>query len=403
MTNEDRHRLAVCLADLKAKRDGEARTKAARASTGSLEEIEYDDELRSILSEFTFEDDRGYGRAPSRAELETIRKRRAEDRQNKAGASELTQRMADVARKRTLRQKSKAPQPSLGSIAEPVARSVPQASQSVLQASGVSGVPDGTRRSEAVFSNAVQSMRKRLPLIRPRGEVLAPHCSLNALRVAVLLPFYVHARHDHDFLELATTVYGLSKAIGLNYTLNRTQAELLLDEVQRIVFRVRDGQIYKSIVALPTAELDHSTGHIRLRLNSDLAPYLLDRFANFRQQGNYRKVRASIFGLRQARALQLYFVLCQFPGLATWIPHGQRWHQIPFDQICDDLGIARNTSWRTFRKDVLGPAIAEIVAKTELRIDFRPVRPADRKRGGVTFVAFRCGEDKGKLQGSSSE
>jgi hypothetical protein len=89
-------------------------------------------------------------------------------------------------------------------------------------------------RRIAVLSNKVDSIN--LHHEEGRMEATLSLCSLNAMRVAIDLLFRVNAETDERFWTFKTTAYELSRAIGLNYDLNRIQVKKLLDEVASLVY-----------------------------------------------------------------------------------------------------------------------------------------------------------------------
>lgn len=232
----------------------------------------------------------------------------------------------------------------------------------------------------AVVSNSVESIK--LKSKKAQAESTLDLCSLNAMRTAIGLLFRVKAKTDKRFWTFRTTCYELSRSLGLHYNLGRKQAEDLLHEVASIVFTIRKDKKFAAIPVTAIAELDEDSGLIRLKLNKELQPYLLDL------QRDYRKLHRRALQLRSPRTLLLYQLLRRFVGL----DHPR--HRVSMVDLQRAMQ-SKRVPWKEFRRFHLDPAIKDINRRTEVGVSYRVKRRGaqpDRKRGEVEALIFNVRE-----------
>jgi Initiator Replication protein len=247
--------------------------------------------------------------------------------------------------------------------------------------------PIGQPRAYAVMANSVHSIqhRKTSLIRRPATDVVPAICSLNAMRVLMHMLFHINAVRDIGFAELTSTVPALGRALGLRYPMGRRQAEDLLKEVASAILIVRKESTFAAIPVTALAHLDHETGITRLKLNTELEPYLLDL------KNRFRKLHPAVLDLQSVRAVLLYIFLRRFIGLL------KRRHRVPLGDLLGAMQVRVDIPWAEFRKGHLQPSINEINGKTEINVTCAPERGGrtDRKRGEVEAVIFEVAERKG--------
>jgi hypothetical protein len=228
--------------------------------------------------------------------------------------------------------------------------------------------PKRARQKIAYISNSVESIDKKPTL-------MVDPCSLNAMRIAISMLFFVHAKTDKHFWTHKTTCYKLSQALGLKYYLTRAQAEQLLKEVAGVVLTINTDNVFSAVPVTAIAKLDKDTGDIKLKLNPELQPYLL----NLR---NYRQLHPSILKLRTQRAVLLYQYLRRFVHLEN---HKKR---VPMKDL---QRVMQSTApWKEFRRFHLDPVLKDINEKTELQASYKVERPDGyRHRGKVEALVFK--------------
>jgi hypothetical protein len=243
------------------------------------------------------------------------------------------------------------------------------------------------------MSNAVHSIghrqEKKSLIRRPEPEYRFTAPSLNALRLLFVLLFRVRAKSDHEFEEVTLAVSELGRSIGLAYRMSREQAEMLLHELSSVVLTYRDEGRYVAAPFMAISALDHEAGVARLQLNSKLKPFFLGL-------RSFRRLHRSLLGLQSARAMLLYVYLRRFVGLKF-----QPRHRVALTDLFSTMHINRSeTTWATFHKVYLQPAIEEITDKTETSVKYLPERcgRTDRKRGEVQAVIFEVAEREGAAE-----
>jgi Initiator Replication protein len=238
----------------------------------------------------------------------------------------------------------------------------------------------------AMLSNSIRSVGRTNEEVKPRffkSEVSLSLCSANAMKVALLLPFHIRAfgdKADKRFRTITLSVPQLSAALGLNYRLTKARVEKLLEEVVCSAFSIRTEGTYVVMPVVSLAELDFETGLVRLKLNPELEPYLLEL------EGEFFKISPRIMGLRLPRAINLYLMLKRW----SWTKSCRA----SIKELRDTLHVSKGMPWWIFQRDVLEPSLKEIGKTTDIRVlDYKPERKGhtDRERGGVDAVSFKIG------------
>ncbi len=236
--------------------------------------------------------------------------------------------------------------------------------------------------SEAYMSNSIRSIGLDERKLKFRGaEVALSPCHVNAMKVVLHLPFRVLAKWDKSFCPLEKTVAQLSTLIGLKYRMSHEDAKALLAEIGGVRFLVRKGSEFIVIPATAISKLDLASGVVRLKLNPELAPYLLDL------ERDFRKIHECLFKLPTSRAISLYLHLRTFIGT-------RRSRSVPLKDLRRILQVSNKLLWYDLHKGALDPVVQAVNKNTELVVSYDLERQGGRgqDRARITAVKFKVAE-----------
>ena len=132
------------------------------------------------------------------------------------------------------------------------------------------------------------------------------------------------------------------------------------------------------------------TGEFSFSISPEMQPFLLDL------QGNFARYRlADVYQFRSANTWKLYENLAQWRTAGRWSPD--------LDELRYKIGVAgKYPIWGTFNRDVIAPAVEEINALSDLRVEYH-----QEKRGrriiGLVFLIDKKINDKEVINQEPSE
>lgn len=250
----------------------------------------------------------------------------------------------------------------------------------------------------AVLSNTVATVARGRRAARKPHTAEGPQ-GIYSYRILALLLSQIRPTRDLDFAEFRVHKNVLWRAIG--YSPNRrpslAEAEQVITDLAGGVFTVRADYKFRALPYMAACEIDTTTGECLLRLNREVAPYLL-----LEEARNYRKIHfRAVCSLRSVHAVLLYLFARRYAGRQFVGGDHDRFHLISVRDLRMALQVGGRyyDQWAKLDRDVLAPAVAEINQQTELRIRYEPCRPASaNKRGAVESVRFDISEDEDALE-----
>ena len=164
---------------------------------------------------------------------------------------------------------------------------------------------------------------------------------------------------DTEFRTVTMSIREFCAVTGITYQQNLSQ---LKDNIKTLadksIWFQRPGTKTKTLIRwIEKPELEEDTDTVRIRLDSDLMPYLLQLRSNFTE---YELL--NILALRSRYSVRLYELLKSY----LHIGH----HEITIEQLRDYLRITEGyEQTKYFNRDVVVPAVSEINEYTDIEIE----------------------------------
>lgn len=166
---------------------------------------------------------------------------------------------------------------------------------------------------------------------------------------------------DTEFRTVSMSIREFCAVTGIAYQQNLSQ---LKDNVKALadksIWFNRPGTKTKTLIRwIEKPELEEDSDVIRIRLDSDLMPYLLQLRSNFTE---YELL--NILALRSKYSVRLYELLKSY----LHIGH----HDITIEQLRDYLRITEGyEQTKYFNRDVVAPAVSEINEYTDIEVEYQ--------------------------------
>jgi len=199
--------------------------------------------------------------------------------------------------------------------------------------------------------------------------------TLQEQKIFLFLVSRVNSMKDKDFRRITLTVQEFATLVGVkNRSSIYTSLEMITDKILSRVFRIETEYSVTKFQALSRAKYVKKTGTVELTIHQDMMPYLLEISKNFTvyELKNITKMTSSY-------ALRVYELVKMFERL------GEVTYDI--DNLRKKLGINAGelTNFSDFNRYVLSIARREINSKTDLQLEYEPIKEGRK----VALIKFK--------------
>ncbi len=187
---------------------------------------------------------------------------------------------------------------------------------------------------------------------------------------------------DTEFRTVSMSIREFCAVTGIEYQQNLSQ---LKDNIKALadksIWFQRPGTKTKTLIRwIEKPELEEDTDTVRIRLDSDLMPYLLQLKSNFTE---YELL--NILALRSKYSVRLYELLKSYLHIGHY--------EITIEQLRDYLRITDGyEETKYFNRDVVAPAVSEINEYTDIEIEYQYMKKG-RNITGYRFTMTEQAEN----------
>ena len=177
--------------------------------------------------------------------------------------------------------------------------------------------------------------------------------------------FQVYNFHISEFCQIC----GLDTASGKNYTNIRESIKKLADKSFWILFENGESSLIRWI---NKAWMIEQSGHIKIRLDDEMKPYLLELKKNFTQYG-----LIYILAMKSQYSIRFYETLKSFENLHIQI--------FDINKLKNILSCEHYDRFPDFKRYVLDIVVKEINTLTDILIEYRPIKEGRK----ITQIEFK--------------
>ena len=229
----------------------------------------------------------------------------------------------------------------------------------------------GSRAENKVRSDREQLVQKSNELIRKfKAEMNTPQFKLTLYLISKAYTLDNDLEYTFDIKDFCQCC-GLDEGNGNNYRRLKLELKTLSDKSQWVeVWGDPDTEVLVRMIS--KAWINPHSGKVRIRLDEDIKPYILELRKNWERKGELFTQFALLYTLpmKSLYSIRLYELLKSWADATLSENEGHWW---PIDQLQALLG-SDYERYQDFRRKVIETALKEINKYSDLSVQYEPVK-----------------------------